>query len=77
MTLILDTLKRKMRKYKDNKTVFLKKILKNIDYLSNISDDVICSMVYQLKEEKLTPNQKYLSPDQQLPGLIIVTEGTM
>ena len=46
MSLILDTLKKKMRRYKDTKTLFLKKILRNIDYLKNVSDDILSSMAY-------------------------------
>lgn len=70
-------LKNKMKEYKDSYKLFTKELVKNVDYICNLSDDTIEEVTYYLEQRHYEKDKIIFRAGDSIECIHFITNGTV
>lgn len=72
---VTENLKMKMKEYNDKLKAFLRIVIRNVPYMSNLDDDTLNEIAYHLKEKYYDKDEIIFRAGQPVDNLYMVTRG--
>lgn len=72
-----NTLRNEMKKYQDPWKIYLKKLLRGVPYFSNLDDEIIEELSYELQMKYYDDSHQVFKQGDSVEDIHIIVEGTL